>query len=222
LTSAASGVLAQSIGVAASPVPIVGVTVALMSPRGRPNGVAFLGGWITGIALVAIGTFLAAGNLDLSSGSTASRAIGGAQIGVGVLLFAEGTRRWVDLLRRGARGELWSDTFHRLTPTTAIAFGFALAALNPKNFGLAAGAAVDVARADLHPFASAAWLVGFVAIACATVATPVAYATVRDRSARRVLERWRDWLSRHGETLLVGVLWIVGLVFVAQGVCSFG
>jgi hypothetical protein len=45
---------------------------------------------------------------------------------------------------------------------------------------------------------------------------------VRDRSARRVLERWRDWLSRHGETLLVGVLWIVGLVFVAQGVRSFG
>lgn len=90
-----------------------------------------------------------------------------------------------------------------------------------ENFGLTAGAAVDAARADLTGPTAAAWLTGFTLIACATVALPVGYTFARPRSAGDSIGRWRAWLERHGDWLLIAILVIIGAVFLVQGFGEF-
>jgi hypothetical protein len=43
-------VLSFGVGVALSPIPIIGVVLMLGTPRARSNGLAFIGGWIAGLA----------------------------------------------------------------------------------------------------------------------------------------------------------------------------
>src|SRR4051812_20410600 len=58
--------LPLGVGVALSPLPIVGVILMLPTPRARPNAVAFLAGWI--VALAGVGAIV----LLISSGIGAS------------------------------------------------------------------------------------------------------------------------------------------------------
>jgi hypothetical protein len=60
-------VLSFGVGVALSPVPIIAVVLMLSTPKGRSNGLAFLAGWILGIA--ALGTIV----LVVASGASASK-----------------------------------------------------------------------------------------------------------------------------------------------------
>jgi threonine/homoserine/homoserine lactone efflux protein len=60
-------VLSFGVGVALSPVPIIAVVLMLATPKGRSNGLAFLAGWIVGIA--ALGTIV----LVVASGASASK-----------------------------------------------------------------------------------------------------------------------------------------------------
>lgn len=215
-----AGFVGQAMGVAASPIPIIGVTIALTTSRARPNGVAFLAGWVVGVAGVAVAVFALASGLDLSEGSAASRAIGAVQIGFGALSLGEGLRRL--LTRRRGLTAGWVAAFDTVGVTVLAAFGFALAALNPKNFGLVAGGAVQVARAEVATAEATAWLAMFVAIGCATVALPVAYTLARGGSSERLLRRCRTRLERHGEVLLIVILLAVGVLFAVQGLRAFG
>jgi hypothetical protein len=45
-------VLSLGVGVSLSPVPIIGVVLMLATQRARSNGLAFLCGWIVGLAVV--------------------------------------------------------------------------------------------------------------------------------------------------------------------------
>ena len=64
-------VLSFGIGVALSPVPIIAVVLMLATPQGRGNGLAFLAGWIVGLA--AVGTVILLISSDASASSTAGR-----------------------------------------------------------------------------------------------------------------------------------------------------
>jgi predicted transporter len=44
--------LPTAVGVAISPLPIVAVVLMLVTPRGRVNGIAFVLGWMLGLAVV--------------------------------------------------------------------------------------------------------------------------------------------------------------------------
>jgi threonine/homoserine/homoserine lactone efflux protein len=47
------------VGVALSPVPIIAVVLMLSTPKGRVNGLAFLLGWVVGIAVLGTIVLLA-------------------------------------------------------------------------------------------------------------------------------------------------------------------
>ena len=44
--------LPLAIGIAISPLPIIAVILMLTTPKARTNGLAFLGGWLLGLAVV--------------------------------------------------------------------------------------------------------------------------------------------------------------------------
>ncbi len=46
--------LPLAIGIAISPLPIIAVILILTTPKGRSNGLAFLGGWLLGLAAVGV------------------------------------------------------------------------------------------------------------------------------------------------------------------------
>jgi threonine/homoserine/homoserine lactone efflux protein len=60
-------VLSFGVGVALSPLPIIAVVLMLATPKGRVNGLAFLAGWVLGIAV--LGTIV----LLVASGASASK-----------------------------------------------------------------------------------------------------------------------------------------------------
>ena len=56
-------VLSLGVGVALSPIPIVGVVLMLGTPAGRNNGPAFLAGWIGGLAVAGTIVLLISGGV---------------------------------------------------------------------------------------------------------------------------------------------------------------
>lgn len=53
--------LSLGAGVALSPVPIVAVVLMLATPRARANGLAFLAGWLLGLAVAGTIVLLVSG-----------------------------------------------------------------------------------------------------------------------------------------------------------------
>src|SRR5205823_4030168 len=53
-------ILPLAVGVAISPVPIIGVVLMLVTPRARANGLSFVLGWLLGLSLVGAIVLLAA------------------------------------------------------------------------------------------------------------------------------------------------------------------
>ena len=46
--------LPLAIGIAISPLPIIAIILMLTTPKARTNGLAFLGGWVLGLAVVGV------------------------------------------------------------------------------------------------------------------------------------------------------------------------
>lgn len=69
------GTLGFALGVAASPLPILGVLIALVGVSGRRNGVAFLLGWVAGVTGVVVGVYLAVHDADLSRRTASTKMI---------------------------------------------------------------------------------------------------------------------------------------------------
>src|SRR3954464_3975433 len=111
-------ILPLAVGVALSPVPIVGVILMLATPRARPNALAFLAGWI--VALAGIGAIV----LLLSSGISASDngqpktwvSVLQLVLGAGLLLLA--LRQWRARPRGGEASALpkWMGGVRTFTP----------------------------------------------------------------------------------------------------------
>jgi hypothetical protein len=208
------GTLGLAVGVAVSPLPVIGVLVALIGAGGRRNGAAFLLGWGAGVAGVVVGVYVAVRDADLDS---ANRIIGGVQLAFGLVLVAEGVRRTWNRERFAGAELRWLGRSDRMTRPEAVGAGLALAVLNPKNVGLCATAAVGVAHAELDGATPAGRLGLFVAVACSSVAAPVLFAIARPQSSARVLGACRTRFLRHGHLLVVVVVFVVGIAFTVQG-----
>lgn len=66
MNEAIGQILAFGLAVGLSPIPIVGVTLMLATPRARSNGPAFMVGWILGLAAVGTLVLLIADGADAS------------------------------------------------------------------------------------------------------------------------------------------------------------
>ena len=55
MREAIGDVLPLGVGVALSPIPIIAVTLMLVSRRARANGPLFVLGWLLGLAVVGVG-----------------------------------------------------------------------------------------------------------------------------------------------------------------------
>jgi hypothetical protein len=201
--------------VALSPLTVIPGVLVLQAPRPRPSGLAFLAGWVLGLAALTALSVAASGllgGLHKSPPTWASwlRVI----LGSALILF--GIYRWLTR-HRHTESPAWMRSFATITPARAAITGAALAAIRPDVLlicipaGLAiGGSGMDVA----DDWIAAAF---FVAIAASTVAVPVlAYAAAGHR-LDDAMARLKDWMDKENAALLAAILVVIGLMVLYNG-----
>ncbi len=201
--------------VALSPLSIIPAVLVLHTPRPRPTGLAFLFGWLIGLAaLTAI--FLEVSNL-LGDLDKPPRWASWVRIVVGAALIVFGIYRWL-MRKRSAHTPGWMQSLGKLTPARAGAAGVALTVVNPKVLFISAAAGLAIGTAGLgtaHAWLAVAW---YVAVAGSTVAIPIlAYAVSGDR-LDEPLRRLKDWMERQHAVLVAAILIVIGLLVLYKGI----
>lgn len=221
--SAIGDTLPLALGIAISPVPIIAAILMLLSPKARGTSVGFLLGWVLGI-VVAVVVFTLLSGLLPTAEQGASRPIAGTvKILLGVLLLLLALRQWRSRPKPGEAAALpkWMAAIDQMTAGRGFVLAFILAAVNPKNLLLAAGAGVAIGAAGLSVGADAVVILVVVVVAASSVAIPViGYLVAADRM-RGPLDGLRGWLVDNNATVMAVLLLVMGVVLVGKGIASF-
>lgn len=214
-----SEILTFAIGVAISPVPIIAVILMLFSRRAKSNGPAFLVGWVLALAAVSTVVYVLAHDGNVSSSTTAADSVSWGKIVLGVGLLALARREW---RKRPAPGEeptmpKWMATVDALAPAKAFGLGVVLAAVNPKNLILTAGAAAGLAQLGLTTSDVVVATAVFVVIASLTIAGPVVYSAVGGARAKATLDASKSWLTSHSAAVMAVLFVVFGVDLIAKG-----
>ncbi|MWB97932.1 GAP family protein [Agromyces sp. MMS17-SY077] len=217
------GILPYALGVAISPIPIIAAILMLLSPQAKGTSVGFLFGWLAGI-VVALTAFILLAAVIPDGDPDASQPIAGTiklLLGVALLLLA--WRQWRGRPKAGEAPELpgWMSAIDQMRAGRGFGLAFVLAAVNPKNLLLAAGAGVEIGTAELPVAQVVVAALVFVVIAAITVAGPViAYLVASERLAGP-LESLRAWLVANNATIMTILLLVIGVVLVGKGIAAF-
>ena len=213
-------VLPLAIGIAISPIPIIAIILMLLTPQARQNGLAFLGGWLAGLAIVGTIVLIVADVAGIATSSGPSRTVSIIKLVLGLLLLFAA---WRQLKKRPKPGEEahmpgWMRSLDKFTPGRALAVGALLSGVNPKNLILNASAAAGIAQAGLGGFQQALVLIVLILVGSIGVAAPVAiYLTMHDR-ADHVLTEWKTWLAANNATVMFVLLLVFGVVLIGKGI----
>jgi threonine/homoserine/homoserine lactone efflux protein len=201
--------------VALSPLSIIPAVLVLHTPRPRPAGLAFLTGWLIGLAALTaifVGVSGLLGGFDKPPGWASW-----LRIVIGAALIVLGAYRW-HTRTQSEHSPGWMRSLAKLTPARAAAAATGLAVVNPKVLFICAAAGLAIGTAGLgNP---GAWLavVYYTVVAGSTVAIPVlAYAAAGDR-LDGPLERLKDWMERQHAALVAGILVVIGILVLYKGI----
>ena len=193
----------------------------LFSQRARVNGPAFLVGWVLALAALSTVIYVVShdGNVAQTS-STASDSVSWGKIALGVGMLALARRNW---RKRPAAGEeaalpKWLATVESMSPLKAFGLAVVLAAVNPKNLILTAGAAAGLAQVQgLSTTDAVVAIAVFVVIASLTIAGPVLYALFGGERARTSLNSAKAWLTTHNAAVMAVLFLVFGVDLIAKG-----
>jgi threonine/homoserine/homoserine lactone efflux protein len=215
-------ILPLAVGVAISPVPIIAVVLMLVTPRARANGLAFVVGWLAGLAVV--------GAIVLAIAPDASTDSGGPKTWVSVLklllglaLVAMAAKQW----RGRPRGDeeppvpKWMGAIDAFTAPKAAGAGALLSALNPKNLLLAVAAATTIAQAGISGGEEAVVYLVFAVIATVGVAIPVVIYFAMGERAAELLHRLNGWMAHNNAVIMSVLLVVIGAKLIGDAISGF-
>lgn len=213
-------VLSLGVGVALSPVPIIGVVLMLGTSRARVNGPVFLAGWMVGIGLVGTVVLVASGGADASSGGTPAKWVGAVELVLGTLLLVVAVKQWRGRPRDGGEAEMpsWMQKIDGFTAGRAAMLAVLLSAVNPKNLLLVVAAATAIAQTGISAGGQAVAFAAFAVIASLGVGGPVVlYFALGDRSVR-ILGGLKDWMSAHNAAIMATVCLVIAAKLIGDGI----
>ena len=217
-------VLPLGVGVALSPIPIVGVVLMLGTPRARANGLAFVAGWIAGLALVGTVVLLVSSGAEASEQGQPADWVNTLKLVLGVVLLGLAVRRWRGRPRVGEEEpELpaWMQTIDRFTSARAAALAFALAAVNPKNLILTVAAAAAIAQTGIAAGRQAVALAVFVVIGTLGTGAPVVLYLAMGERAQPRLEALRGWMTHNNATIMAVLCLVIGAKLIGDAIGGF-
>jgi len=211
--------LLLSLGVAISPIPILGVVALLLSERPRPTGLGFSGGWMGGIVVVvSAATAFALFSDRLGDSGLLRQSAAAVGVVLGALAIAAGVAVWM-LQPPGAeaRQPRWLAALDQMSVRQAVVLGAALSAVNPKNLLASVVAGLMIGWSGLSTQVIAASAAAFSLIASSSVLLPMLAFRLAGRAIRGRLTIVRDWLIRHNAGVVSLVLIVIGALLVVRG-----
>jgi threonine/homoserine/homoserine lactone efflux protein len=214
--------LPVALGVAISPVPLIAVILMLLAARARAASVAFLVGWVVGIALVVGVVALVVDPVDDSQPSGPSTFVSILKLVLGVAAILLGIGQWRRRPTPGAEPVLpqWMAAVDTMTAGKAFGLGALLAAVNPKNLTLCLTGGVIIGSGGLAAGEAVVAVVVFVVIGSCSVAVPVLGNLVARERMREPLEELRTWLTAHNAAVMSVLLLVIGVKVLGDGIAG--
>ena len=213
-------VLSFGVGVALSPIPIIGVVLMLGTPRARSNGPAFIAGWTAGLAVVGTIVLVVSSGADASERGAPADWVSVLDLVLAVLLVRVAVKEWRGRPRGTEEPALpkWMQTIDRFTAGRAAAFGVVLSAVNPKNLLLAVGAAAAIAQTGASTGRQAVALAIFVVIATLGVGTPVAIYFALGERSKHILDDLKLWMGRNNAAIMAVLCLVIAAKLAGDGI----
>lgn len=201
--------------IAISPLSIIPAILVLHTPRPRPTSLAYLAGWLLGIAVV---TAAFVGGADLAGGlNTSPSWAPHVRIVIGVALIAFGVYRWVTR-HSSPHSPKWLTSLTTIGPARAFITAAVLTVANPKVLAMCLAAGVAIGTAALgRPVAFQAVIV-FTAIAASSVVIPVLAYLVAGERLDGPLSRLKIWMEHNHGALVGGILVFLGAALLYKGI----
>lgn len=208
-------IIADSIGIAISPLPIVALILMLTSKKSKKNSLFFAIGWTASIFLALIVVILIT-NLGVStetaspSAPTTIRTV--ISIAVGVLLIWLAIRAIIK--RKKANGHYetpkWMESIDTFSPWKSLILGVVLAVANPKNLAFIVSSAVDLGSefSNVNQLTFPILLMTF--LSSMLIIIPVLASYLFSKKAEKVFPIMKNWLIRYNTLVLAILFFIMG------------
>jgi Sap, sulfolipid-1-addressing protein len=203
--------------VALSPLTIIpAIVLVLQSDRARSTGLAFLSGWLCGLAATTA-VFVQLPRLLDGFNRPAPGWAAWVRIAVGVALVAFAGWRWVTH-HRVTKQPAWLNRLSRMTPVGAAAIGFGLILVNPKVLVMNAAAGLAIGTAGWGVAGTWLAVAYYTVLAGSTVLIPILAYAIAGQRVDHQLVRLKQWMERQHAALMAGFLAVVGLLLVYTGI----
>jgi threonine/homoserine/homoserine lactone efflux protein len=222
MADAIGQVLSLGVGVALSPVPIIAVVLMLGTPRARANGLAFVLGWVLGLAIVGAIVLAVASGANASEDDQPADWVGWLKLVLGVLLVLVAVRQWRGRPRGGEEAALpkWMRAIDRFTPGRSLAIAVALSGINPKNLLLTVGAATAIAQTGVSTGDQAIALAVFIVVGTLGPGAPVAIYFALGERAKRILDSLKTWMAEHNSAIMAVLCLVIGAKLIGDGISA--
>lgn len=201
---------------AVSPLTIIPAVLVLHAPRPRPAGLAFLGGWVLGLAAQTALFVAGSGALDGMHKSPPTWA-SWLRVVLGSALILFGIYRWLTR-HRHTESPKWMRSFETISPRRAAITGLVLTVVRVEVLALSLAAGLAIGTGGLDDVAEVWAGLFYVALSASTVALPIlAYAAAGHR-LDNFLERLKEWMEKNNAALLAGILILIGLMVLHNGI----
>jgi hypothetical protein len=220
--SVIGNILPEAVAVAISPIPIIALILMLFSKKARNNSLAFLVGWIVGLAAVCSIVMAIGSTQNMSAGSGASNASYGLKIILGLLLLFMAYRNWKKRPGPGEQPKMpgWMSTIDTLKPGRAFLLAVLLAGVNPKNLALTMAATLDVVQKGIATGQAVIALAVFILVASLTILLPVLINLFMGDKSAKILNTWKTWLTANNSTVMFILLLVFGFVLLGKGIAG--
>jgi threonine/homoserine/homoserine lactone efflux protein len=215
-------VLSFGVGVALSPVPIIGVVLMLGTPQARSNSLAFILGWVIGLAVAGTIVLLISSSASASDKSQPAEWVDILKLALGALLLLVAAKQWRGRPRGDTEAEMpkWMHAIDSFKPAKAAGFGVLLSAVNPKNLLLVVGAAAAIAQTGASTGKQAVALAVFVVIGTLGTGTPVVlYFAMRQRS-KKILDELKSWMAHSNAAIMVVICLLIAAKLIGDGIAG--
>jgi len=201
--------------IALSPFSIIPGILVLHTPRPRPTSMAFLAGWVLGIAAI---TAVFVGASDLSKRSENSPSwTPYVRIAIGIGLIAWGLYRWLTR-NRSAQTPAWMRSLTSVRPGRAFLTALVLTVANPKVLLMCVASGAVIGTADLTGAQASAALAMFTVIAASSVVLPALGYLVAGERLDEPLNRLKTWMEDNHAGLIGAILVLIGLALLYTGI----
>ena len=221
MSEALGQLFGSGMGVALSPIPIIAVILMLGTPKARANGLAFLAGWVLGLAgAMALVVVLAGDSNDPSSTSADGAHV--VTLLIGVLFLALAVKQWKARPRGNTEPELpkWMAGIDGFSAGKSFGLGLVLAGVNPKNLALAASAGLALAATGTGTAGSAAGVAVVVIIGSLSIGVPVIGMLAMPGRMTPVLASAKIWMVRNNATVMFVLFAVLGATKLGDGIAG--